>query len=82
MKFKPSTNTRINKALQETGLYSRRNADKLIESGRVFVDGRPVTLGRQVTVEDTIEIKGDSPTFRYALYYKPRGEDGSLLLSM
>jgi pseudouridine synthase len=74
MKFKPSTNTRINKALQETGLYSRRNADKLIESGRVFVDGRPVTLGRQVTVEDTIEIKGDSPTFRYALYYKPRGE--------
>ena len=40
---------RLNKYLSEAGICSRREADKLIESGRVTVDGKVATTGMKVT---------------------------------
>lgn len=50
---------RLNKRLVELGFCSRRNADKLIEDGRVYVNGRLAKLGEQVQEEDEIEVDGD-----------------------
>ena len=36
---------RLNKYLSEAGVCSRREADRLIEQGRVKVDGTPATVG-------------------------------------
>ena len=50
---------RLNKRLVELGYCSRRNADKLIEEGRVKVNGNIATLGIQVSEDDEIEIDGE-----------------------
>lgn len=50
---------RLNKRLVELGFCSRRNADKLIEEGRVKVNGSIATLGMQVDDRDEIEIDGE-----------------------
>ena len=39
---------RLNKYLSEAGLCSRREADKLIESGQITVDGMPAEMGMKV----------------------------------
>ena len=68
---------RLNKRLVELGFCSRRNADKLIEEGRVKVNGRVAMLGEQVENDDDIEIDGeliakDDEKILIA-YNKPRG---------
>ena len=50
---------RLNKRLVELGFCSRRNADKLIEEGRIRVNGSIATLGMQVDDHDEIEIDGE-----------------------
>ena len=50
---------RLNKRLVELGVCSRRNADKLIDEGRVKVNGKVAVLGEQVEATDDIEIDGD-----------------------
>ena len=45
---------RLNKYLSEAGICSRREADKLIESGRVTVDGKVATTGMKVTDENLV----------------------------
>lgn len=68
---------RLNKKLVEIGYCSRRNADKLIEDGRVKVDGKVATLGEQVEDDVTIEIDGDviaNDTEKILIAYnKPKG---------
>lgn len=65
---------RINKYLAQQGYATRRSADTLIEKKRVFVNGKPATLGQKVEKTDLIEIKDfDTTHFRYILYNKPRG---------
>jgi len=56
---------RINKLLSEIGYCSRREADKLIEQGRVKVNGKIPLLGTKVTNEDEVHINGK-------LVYKPK----------
>lgn len=68
---------RLNKRLVELGICSRRNADKLIEEGRVLVNGRVAVLGEQIIESDDIEIDGeivakDDEKILVA-YNKPRG---------
>lgn len=46
--------TRLNKYLSEAGVCSRREADKLIESGRVTVDGRRAEMGMKVTESQVV----------------------------
>lgn len=50
---------RLNKKLVSIGYCSRRNADKLIESGRVYVNGKIAILGQIVNDDDEIIIDGD-----------------------
>ena len=60
---------RLNKAIAETGFCSRRAADKLIEEGRVKVNGLPPELGTKVTSSDTISINGNVITKEVAPIY-------------
>ncbi len=68
---------RLNKYLSEHGVCSRREADRLIEGGRVLVDGKPAMLGQMVEECQLIEVDGKAvekqteETF-YAVN-KPRG---------
>ena len=51
---------RINKALSEQGFCSRRQADTLIEQGRVTINGRKAVLGNRVLPSDEIRVDGKS----------------------
>lgn len=70
--------TRINKYLSEVGYCSRRAADKLIEEGRVKVNGVVPEMGTKVCDADQIEVDGTSirkegTTPVYLAFHKPRG---------
>ena len=47
---------RLNKYIAECGICSRREADKLIESGRVCVNGQTAKSGMQVSDADLVEV--------------------------
>ena len=51
--------TRINKFLSEIGYCSRRQADALIEQGRVYVNRKSAKMGMKVSEHDLIEIDGE-----------------------
>jgi len=50
--------TRINKFLSEIGYCSRRAADKLIEQGRVKINGEVPEMGTKVSAEDEVSVNG------------------------
>lgn len=47
---------RLNKYLSEAGVCSRREADRLIEAGKVFVDGQPAVMGMRVSSGQEIRV--------------------------
>ena len=49
---------RLNKYISETGFCSRREADKLIEQGRVKIDGLKATTGMKVSKGQSVSIDG------------------------
>lgn len=49
---------RINKFISETGYCSRREADKLVESGKVTINGVKAELGSQAEEGDDVRING------------------------
>ncbi|MDB2058221.1 23S rRNA pseudouridine(2604) synthase RluF, partial [Clostridium perfringens] len=49
---------RLNKYISETGFCSRREADKLIEQGRVKIDGLKATTGMKVSNGQSVFIDG------------------------
>lgn len=49
---------RINKFISETGYCSRREADKLVDSGRVTINGEKAQLGSQAEHGDDVRIDG------------------------
>lgn len=51
--------TRINKFLSEVGYCSRRQADGLIEQGRIYVNKKPAKMGMKVSEDDMIEVDGE-----------------------
>ncbi|WPK53313.1 23S rRNA pseudouridine(2604) synthase RluF [Vibrio fluvialis] len=51
-----STEKRLNKYISETGFCSRREADKLIEQGRVTINGQLPEMGTKVTDNDEVCI--------------------------
>ena len=51
--------TRINKYLSEIGYCSRRQADKLIEQGRIMVNSKEAVMGYKVQKDDVIHIDGE-----------------------
>ena len=52
-------NMRINKFISDSGKASRRGADKLINDGRVLINGKKATLGSQVEPGDEVLVNGD-----------------------
>ena len=50
--------TRLNKAISDSGYCSRRQADVLIENGRVTINGETKTLGDRTMPGDDIRIDG------------------------
>ena len=69
---------RINKFLADHGIASRRHADKMIEEGRVTINGIIATLGASVELEDEVAVDGIiiEQEEREDVYYimnKPKG---------
>jgi len=50
--------TRINKYLSEVGYCSRRVADRLIEQGKVTINGNIPEMGTKVEESDQVEVEG------------------------
>ena len=49
---------RLNKYISDSGYCSRREADRLIEAGKVLVNGTEAFMGMQVEDEDIVSING------------------------
>ena len=57
--MKEEQSTRINKYLSEVGYCSRRAADKLINEGRVTINGIVPEMGTKITASDEIRVDGE-----------------------
>ncbi|MFC3033813.1 23S rRNA pseudouridine(2604) synthase RluF [Pseudoalteromonas fenneropenaei] len=72
-----SDTIRLNKFISETGYCSRREADAIIEAGRVTVNGEVAVMGTKVTANDTVLVDGNSlrakPKRVILAYNKPVG---------
>ncbi|MGJ5643429.1 23S rRNA pseudouridine(2604) synthase RluF [Formosa sp. S-31] len=69
---------RINKFLSEVGYCSRREADKLIEAGRVTINGAIPEMGTKVSPTDLVAVDGKpvnntKEKFVYLAFNKPVG---------
>lgn len=67
---------RINKYLRDKGLASRREADKLVEAGLVFINRKRAENGSMVNENDKVtlkENKNNKKELQYLAYYKPKG---------
>ena len=69
--------TRINKYLAEAGICSRREADRLVESGKVMINGCVAENGSKVMAHDEVIVDGrkiEGPDKKvYLAFYKPAG---------
>jgi 23S rRNA pseudouridine2604 synthase len=69
--------TSLNKYISETGICSRREADKFIEAGRVTLNGVIAVKGNRVTEGDVVLLNGkplrSNPKRIYIAFHKPRG---------
>lgn len=68
---------RLNKYLASCGICSRRDADKLIDDGRVTVNGEVAKAGQKVTSADKVSVDGKAVEQNSSkvviAYNKPRG---------
>lgn len=68
---------RLNKYLAQCGVCSRRDADKLIEQGKVLVNGQVAGMGQQVEETDTVsigkKILQGKRSCKVLAFYKPVG---------
>lgn len=73
------TTERLQKILARASYGSRRACEKLIEAGRVTVDGRLAQLGdsadpqTQKIAVDGVTLRYTRPTYTYIMLHKPRG---------
>lgn len=68
---------RINKYLSESGFCSRREADRLIEQGRVLINGEHAQIGSKITGNDVVTVDGknikNTTKMVYLAFNKPIG---------
>jgi len=69
---------RLQKYIADAGICSRRAAEKMIEDGRVTVNGQIAHLGQKVTAAEKVCIDGEIVRSQrknnvYLMMYKPRG---------
>ena len=72
------TSTRLNKYLSEAGYCSRRAADKLIDEGRVTINGVVPEMGTKVLEGDEVKVDGttilnEAKKRTYIAFNKPEG---------
>jgi len=65
--------TRLNKFISESGLCSRREADRFIEKGTVFINGKRAKIGDQVLAGDRVMVNGHN--------IEPKEESNFILLA-
>ena len=67
----------LNKYISDTGICSRREADKFIETGRVLLNGVVAVKGNRVEEGDEVLLDGKplrkNPKRIYIAFHKPRG---------
>ncbi|MDX5976383.1 23S rRNA pseudouridine(2604) synthase RluF [Vreelandella alkaliphila] len=66
--------TRINKYISESGLCSRREADRYVEQGNVWINGRRATTGDQVVPGDRVKVNGQE--------IEPQEEEDLVLIAL
>ncbi|WP_075181719.1 23S rRNA pseudouridine(2604) synthase RluF [Pantoea sp. 1.19] len=66
--------TRLNKYISESGICSRRDADRYIEQGNVFINGRRAAVGAQVFPGDEVKVNGQA--------IEPREADDLILIAL
>lgn len=75
-KEKTCTKVRLNKFIANSGICSRREADKFIEAGVIKVNGVSVTeMGYKINASDNVKFNNEtinSETARYILLNKPK----------
>ncbi len=69
---------RLQKYIADAGICSRRAAERMIEEGRITVNGEYAHLGQKVTNADKIMVDGEllranRKSLTYLMLYKPRG---------
>lgn len=69
-----NNSTRLNKYISESGMCSRREADRYIESGRVAINGKPARVGDQVWPGDTVTVNGQA--------VEPRDEQDLIFIAL
>ncbi|MGA7180733.1 MAG: pseudouridine synthase [Thiobacillaceae bacterium] len=78
----PEASIKLQKALADAGLGSRRDMEEWIAQGRVSVNGETATTGLRVTSKDIIKLSGRriylrpaaEKRIRVLIYHKPEGE--------
>lgn len=76
------TSLKLQKALADAGLGSRRELEEWIAAGRVSVNGEPAHVGQRIYPEDKVRVGGKLVQLRFGwsrlprvlLYHKPEGE--------
>ncbi|MGV3508976.1 MAG: 23S rRNA pseudouridine(2604) synthase RluF [Sphingobacteriaceae bacterium] len=68
-----ANSTRLNKYISESGICSRRQADKFIENGNVFINGKRAKVGDQVFPTDKVVVNGNT--------IEPRKEEDAIFIA-
>lgn len=69
-----NSSIRLNKYISESGICSRRDADRYIEQGNVFINGKRAAVGVQVFVGDVVKVNGQ--------LIEPRDEEDLVLIAL
>ncbi|MFA9209327.1 MAG: 23S rRNA pseudouridine(2604) synthase RluF [Yersinia sp. (in: enterobacteria)] len=69
-----NSSTRLNKYIGESGICSRRDADRYIEQGHVFINGKRAAVGDQVYSGDVVKVNGQ--------LIEPRNENDLVLIAL
>lgn len=69
-----SSSIRLNKFISESGLCSRREADRFIEQGVVFINNRQATIGDMVKAGDRVRVNGH--------HLEPRQGDETIFIAL
>lgn len=65
---------RLNKYISDSGLCSRREADRFISTGNVLINGKKAKVGDMVRAKDRVSVNGIAIT--------PKGDDDMILLAL
>ncbi|RRZ87851.1 23S rRNA pseudouridine(2604) synthase RluF [Erwinia sp. 198] len=69
-----NSSIRLNKYISESGICSRRDADRYIEQGNVFINGKRAAVGAQVFAGDVVKVNGQ--------LIEPRDEEDLVFIAL